>query len=174
VSVAPGDLVIGVGNPWRGDDGAGLAVTRRLRELSPAGVEVREIEGDATALMDVWAGADRVVVIDAAQSGAPPGTVRRFDAHAKALPARLLRSSTHAFGVPEAIELARALGRLPATVDVYAIEGASFATGDRLTPSVEQATETLAAALAARSARFHGSDRVVCPVCRPTPPDGDC
>jgi hydrogenase maturation protease len=138
-------IVIGVGNAWRGDDGAGLAVTRRLRELAPAGVEVREIEGDATALMDVWSGADRVVVVDAAKSGAPPGTVRRFDAHAAALPARLLRSSTHVFGVPDAIELARALGRLPATIEVYAIEGASFAAGDRLTPSVARAAETLAA-----------------------------
>jgi hydrogenase maturation protease len=143
-------IVIGVGNAWRGDDGAGLAVARRLRELSPAGVEVHEIEGDATALMDVWFGADRVVVVDAAQSGAAPGTVRRFDVRAAALPARLLRSSTHAFGVPDAIELARALGRLPATVDVYAIEGASFAAGDGLTPSVERAAEALALALGAR------------------------
>jgi hydrogenase maturation protease len=150
----PGDrpplIVIGVGNAWRGDDGAGLAVTRRLRELSPAGVEVREIEGDATALMDIWAGADRVVVVDAAQSGAPPGTVRHFDVLAAALPARLLRSSTHALGVPDAIELARALGRLPATIDVYAIEGANFAAGDGLTPSVERAAEALAVALGTR------------------------
>jgi hydrogenase maturation protease len=143
-------IVIGVGNAWRGDDGAGLAVARRLRELSPTGVEVREIEGDATALMDVWAGADRVVVVDAGQSGAPPGTVRRFDVCAAALPARLLRSSTHAFGVPDAIELARALGRLPATVDVYAIEGASFAAGDGLTLPVERAAEALAVALGTR------------------------
>jgi hydrogenase maturation protease len=143
-------IVIGVGNAWRGDDGVGLAVARRLRELSPPDVEVRAIEGDATALMDAWAGADRVVVVDAAQSGAAPGSVRRFDAHAAALPVRLLRSSTHAFGVPDAIELARALGRLPATVDVYAIEGASFAAGDGLTPSVERAAEALAVALGTR------------------------
>jgi hydrogenase maturation protease len=91
-----------------------------------------------------------VVVVDAAQSGAPPGTVRRFDARAAPVPARLLRSSTHAFGVPDAIELARTLGRLPAALDVYAIEGAAFAAGDRLTPSVERAAEDLAAALAAR------------------------
>jgi hydrogenase maturation protease len=143
-------IVIGVGNAWRGDDGAGLAVARCLRELAPAGIEVREVEGEATAVMEAWAGADSVVVVDAAQSGAPPGTVRRFDARAAPVPARLLRSSTHAFGVPDAIELARTLGRLPAALDVYAIEGAAFAAGDRLTPSVERAAEDLAAALAAR------------------------
>ena len=69
-------MVIGVGNAWRGDDGAGLAVARRVRELAPAGVEVREVESDATALVDVWSGAEHVVVVDAARSGAAPGTVR--------------------------------------------------------------------------------------------------
>jgi hydrogenase maturation protease len=140
-------MVIGVGNTWRGDDGAGLAVARRVRELSPAGVEVRELEGDATALVDTWSGAEQVVVIDAAESGAPPGTVQRFDARSQPLPVRSLRSSTHAFGVSDAVELARALGRLPRRLDVYAIEGASFTAGDRLSPDVERAVDELATTL---------------------------
>jgi hydrogenase maturation protease len=141
-------ILIGVGNAWRGDDGAGLAVARRVRELSPAGVEVREVEGDATALVEAWSGAEGVVVVDAAESGAPPGTVRRFDARTRPLPARSLRSSTHAFGVADAVELARALDRLPARLDVYAIEGASFTAGERLSPAVERAVDELAASLA--------------------------
>jgi hydrogenase maturation protease len=140
-------ILIGVGNAWRGDDGAGLAVARRVRELAPAGVEIREVEGDATALVDVWWGAEQVVVVDAAESGAPPGTVRRFDARSGPLPVRSLRSSTHAFGVADAVELARALGRLPDRLDVYAIEGASFTAGDRLSPAVERAVDELATAL---------------------------
>jgi hydrogenase maturation protease len=141
-------ILIGVGNAWRGDDGAGLAVARRVRELSPAGVEVREVEGDATALVEAWSGAEGVVVVDAAESGAPAGTVRRFDARTQPLPARSLRSSTHAFGVADAVELARALDRLPARLDVYAIEGASFTAGERLSPAVERAVDELAASLA--------------------------
>ncbi len=157
-------IVIGVGNAWRGDDGAGLAVARRLREAAPAGLEVREVEGDASALVDAWAGADRVVVVDAAESGAPPGTVRRFDAVAEPLPARGVRSSTHAFGVPDAIELSRALGRLPARLDVYAIEGAGFTAGDRLSPAVDQAVAAVVEELrsaVARSARSAASARAV-------------
>jgi hydrogenase maturation protease len=141
-------ILIGVGNAWRGDDGAGLAVARRVRELSPAGVEVREVEGDATALVEVWSGAEGVVVVDAAQSGALPGTVRRFDARARPLPARSLRSSTHAFGVSDAVELARALDRLPARLDVYAIEGASFTAGEGLSQAVGRAVDELAESLA--------------------------
>jgi hydrogenase maturation protease len=90
------------------------------------------------------------VVVDAAASGAPPGTIRRFDARAGRLPARLMRSSTHALGVPEAIELARALGRLPARVEVYAIEGARFTAGAELSPAVEQAVGELAESLRGR------------------------
>ena len=142
-------ILIGVGNGWRGDDGAGLAVARRVRELAPDGVEVREVEGDATALVDAWSGAEHVVVVDAAQSGAAPGTVRRFDAGSQPLPVRSLRSSTHAFGVSDAVELARSLGRLPGRLEVYAIEGASFVAGDRLSPSVERAVAELAGELSA-------------------------
>jgi hydrogenase maturation protease len=142
-------ILIGVGNGWRGDDGAGLAVARRVRELAPDGIEVREVEGDATALVDAWSGAEHVVVLDAAQSGAAPGTVQRFDARAQPLPVRSLRSSTHAFGVSDAVELARSLGRLPDRLEVYAIEGASFVAGDRLSPSVERAVAELAGELSA-------------------------
>jgi hydrogenase maturation protease len=149
-------IVIGVGNAWRGDDGAGLAVARRLRDLAPAGVEVREVEGDSSVLVSAWAGADRVVVVDAAASGAPPGTVRRFDAVAEPLPARSVRSSTHAFGVPDAIELSRALGRLPASLEVYAVEGGSFTAGDGLSPAVEASVAKLVKELLSTGARTVG------------------
>jgi hydrogenase maturation protease len=141
-------MVIGVGNAWRGDDAAGLVVARRLRELAPAGLEVHEHEGEATGLLETWAGARHVVLIDAAASGAPAGTVRRFDARGRPLPARTLRSSTHAFGVADAIELARSLGRLPARLDVYAVEGTDFSAGGDLTPAVARAAERLAQTLA--------------------------
>jgi hydrogenase maturation protease len=140
--------VIGVGNAWRGDDAAGLVVARRLRELAPAGVQVHEHEGEATGLLETWDEAQHVVLVDAAASGAPAGTVHRFDARARPLPARTLRSSTHAFGVADAIELARSLGRLPAQLDVYAVDGADFAAGAELTPVVAVAARRLAESLA--------------------------
>jgi hydrogenase maturation protease len=146
-------IVIGVGNAFRGDDGAGLAVAGRLRELSPEGIDVREVDGDASALVHAWSDADRVVVVDAAASGATPGTVRRFDACSGPLPASHVRSSTHAFGVPDAVELGRALGRLPRSLEVYAIEGASFEAGEPLTPAVMRAVDEVASELAATRER---------------------
>jgi hydrogenase maturation protease len=120
--------VIGVGNAARGDDAAGLIAARRLGGI--------EHEADPLALLDVWDGAESVVVIDAVRSGAAPGTIHRFDA-TEPLPAALRSStSTHAVGLAETIELARALGRLPERLIVYGIEGERFEAGADLTPAV--------------------------------------
>jgi hydrogenase maturation protease len=73
--------------------------------------------GDGAALMEVWRGEETVIIIDAVKSGALPGTIRRFDARAQPIPKDAFRCSTHAFGVAEAIELARALARLPPESD---------------------------------------------------------
>jgi hydrogenase maturation protease len=129
-------LVIGLGNAARGDDAAGLIAARRL-----GGVEH---EGDALALLDVWDETASAVVIDAVASGAEPGTIHCFDAGAGPLPARLRSStSTHAIGLGEAIELARALGRLPTRLIVFGIEGERFEAGAALTPAVAEAVDAL-------------------------------
>jgi hydrogenase maturation protease len=136
--------VVAVGNPWRSDDAAGLTVARRLRGTLAADVELREEAGEPTVLVDACEGADALWLVDAVSSGAPPGTVHRIDAAERALPAELFRTSTHHIGLAEAVELARALGRLPRTAVVFGIEGASFEAGHGLTPAVEAAVERVA------------------------------
>jgi hydrogenase maturation protease len=147
-------VVIGVGNDYRGDDGVALAIVRRLEGNVPADVTVRSFEQEPTRLIDAWDGADTAIVVDAAGSGAEPGTLHRFDASAEPIPASVFRSSTHAFGVGEAIELARALGRLPRHVVVYGVEGGSFAAGEGLSPPVAEAVEPAAAAVLEELARL--------------------
>jgi hydrogenase maturation protease len=132
-------VVIGVGNDWRRDDAAGLAVARRLRGRLGGAVSVLEHEGEPVALVEVWSDAQEAVIVDAVSSGAAPGTIHRLDARRQRLPATLFRGSTHAFSLAEAIELARALERLPGRLLVYGIEGESFAAGSGLSPTVEQA-----------------------------------
>ena len=142
-------LVVGVGNAWRGDDAAGPAVAERLRALAP-GIEVRTLDGDASALLELWSGHEYVVLVDAASSGARPGTLHELSAHDPALPAAALRSSTHAFGVAEAVGLAAALGRLPDRLEILAIEGADFSLGAPLSPAVSRTVDALAERLARR------------------------
>ena len=140
-------VVVGVGNAYRGDDGAGLAVAERIRGRAPGGVEVVTCEQEASRVIDAIEGREAAVLVDASSSGAAPGTIHRFDASVEPVPARSFRSSTHAFGVGEAIELARALGRLPATVVVYGIEGSEFWAGEGLSVAVAAAVESTADAV---------------------------
>ena len=135
-------LVIGLGNRDRGDDAVGLLLARRLREVLPKEVPVREHEGDLLALLALWRDADLVIVVDAMRSGAPPGSVRRFEAHREPLPAAMtLGYSTHGVGLAEVIELARSLKELPSRLIVYGVEGARFEPGGSLTPEVARAIE---------------------------------
>lgn len=130
-------LVIGVGNDYRGDDAVGLLVARRIRALHLPQVQVIESDGECTKLMECWKGAERVILIDAVQSGAPPGTIHRV--MAQDLPAHWLHCSTHAFGVAEAIALAQALGQLPRPFSILGIEGSTFAIGAALSEQVAAA-----------------------------------
>ena len=134
-------LILGCGNPDRADDAAGLLVARRLREL---GIQARELGGEALELLDAWSGEADVLVVDAVKSGAPPGTITVWDARTSPLPACQFRCSTHALGVAEAIELARALDRLPSKLIVVGIEGHRFDRGEPPSAEVAEAVERLA------------------------------
>jgi hydrogenase maturation protease len=139
-------LVIGIGNPDRGDDAAGVAVARRVREVaSRRVVTVAELIGDQLALLDAWEGAKEVYVIDAVYSGGVPGTVYSFDARLPLDP-RFRHRGTHTFSIA-VIELARALDRLPARLIGYGIEGAVFEHGAGLSPAAEAAVRTVTSRL---------------------------
>ena len=141
-------LVLGVGNAWRSDDAAGIEVVRRLRAV-PA-LRARDYEGDPAGLIEAWDGEPVVVLVDAVSSGARAGTVHRLDPLLEPLPAELFPGSTHHLGLPEAVELARALDRLPGRLELLGIEGADFGAGEGLTPAVERAVEQVAAELERR------------------------
>ena len=140
-------LVIGIGNPTRGDDAAGLVVARRIREeASPGDVTVTELAGDQLALLDAWTGAREVYLIDAVCSGGTPGTVYGFDA-AEPLTARFWHRGTHTFSLADVIALGRALGRLPGRLTGYGIEGGTFELGAPLSAEVDAAVQAVTAAL---------------------------
>ncbi len=137
------NLVIGIGTPDHGDDAAGLLVAERVRAAtSPRTVTVRELVGDQLGLLDLWTGAREVYVIDAVRSGAPPGTVYRFDG-VEHLTSQFAGRGTHDFGLADVVALARALGELPARLVGYGIEGALWRPGDPMSPPVMDAIGTV-------------------------------
>ena len=135
--------IIGIGNPDRGDDAAGRQVAQIVRGRL-ACADVRECNGDVMQLVGQLADAAAVILIDASYSGCEPGTTRRFDVADSPLPLQPPGASTHGLGACEAIELARALGRLPERCVVYTIEGAHFRPGTPLSPAVRRAVADLA------------------------------
>ncbi len=131
-------LVIGIGNPERGDDGAGRQVARRLAVRCHDGIETCECGGEATELMDTWSGAEDVVLVDACRGAGPRGSVHRFGPEDALRLARLRHASTHSLGVAAAIGLARALGSLPKRLVIYAIEAGATDEGCGLSPEVDR------------------------------------
>jgi len=136
-------LVIGVGNEARGDDAVGLLAARKINALSLTGVIVLTEQRDGIALITAWqqSGAERVILVDAVSSGAPPGTVRRLHLSADTLPLLDERASTHNIGLAQAVELARILACLPASLILYTVEASQFGLEAALSPEVAQAVD---------------------------------
>ncbi|MDR3472940.1 MAG: hydrogenase maturation protease [Devosia sp.] len=148
-------LVVGFGNPDRGDDAAGPLVVRALAGRIAA--RVLEAHGDALALIDEWRGAEALVLIDAAAPMGCPGRIHSVDIAAADLPRDLSVGSTHAFGLPEAVALSRRLGSLPPRAMVYAIEGVRFDPGAPVSPEVAGAIADVAARVQAFAAAVRGA-----------------
>jgi hydrogenase maturation protease len=148
---------LGVGNPDRGDDGAGPCVAALLRES--AALDIVECRGEAGAILAALEGAVEAIIVDASLSSAPAGTVRRFDLAAEGAPLSLdCGCSSHGFGLAEAIGLARTLGTLPPVCVLFTIEGESFAPGAPLSSAAQAGAAAAAARILAEFAAKERAD----------------
>lgn len=144
----PQTRVLGIGNPWRGDDAAGLLAAQALRARKLPGVTVIETNIVDPALIDAWQGVDRLIVVDAVVSGAAPGMVHCFDLSQESLPGGLAFCSSHAFDLAALLNLARALERLPPQVWVFGVEAREFAPGQAVSETVLRGVTACVAAMA--------------------------
>lgn len=139
--------VIGCGNPEAGDDAAGLVALRRARQRLAGlpDVEVASAGSGAHAL-DLVAGADAVVVVDAVRTpeGArTPGTVIRADVGPDGLPVEVSASlSSHGLGLADVLAINRAVGNTPRVVFV-GVEGRDMVQGRPMSPAVRAAIPEL-------------------------------
>lgn len=135
-------LVAAVGNVLRGDDGFGPAVAARLPPL-PEGAEVIETGiGGVALLQELLAGCDGLILIDAVDRGAPPGTVFLIEpevGEAEHVP------DLHLLNPERVLTMAKALGCLPPRVLIVGCQPADVDELDeRLSPPVERAVEVAA------------------------------
>jgi len=142
-----GAVVVGVGNPFRGDDGAGPRLVARLRELCP---DLPAIDAGGApeehAERILGMGVARAVLVDAAPMGLPPGSVRSLPA------ARLGDTAVSTHRIPPGLFVAL-LARLGGIGTVIVgIEPGSVEPGESLSPAVAEAVERLAAQAATERA----------------------
>jgi len=135
-------VLLALGSRFRGDDAVGPWVADRLAER---GLDCRVMEGaaDALTLLAAWEGARLAVVIDAAVTGAAPGSIHRVDLERTPLPKALARCTSHGLGLAEALELGRQLARLPDRLVIFAVEAKTFEPGAPLTEAVARAAGDL-------------------------------
>lgn len=139
-------LVVGLGSVDRGDDAVGVLVVRQVADVP--GADVIEVS-DPSRLVDLGAGRDVMVLVDAVSSGSAPGTVHVVEVGDQALPIRSAAASTHWVGLGHAIELARVLDMLPARVVVVGIEAGALESGSGLSAPVNEAMPLAVAAVLA-------------------------
>jgi hydrogenase maturation protease len=131
------NVVIGVGNPYRRDDGVGPIVAD---EIARRGGHAVQCDGEPAGLMLAWEGADLAVIVDAVVcQPATPGRIHRT----ATVPAARGGTSSHGLGIPDAVALATALGRMPQRLVVYAVEAADVGLGIGLSDPVAGAVPTL-------------------------------
>lgn len=136
------NLVIGIGNLLRADDGVGIHAAKRLKEERPD-VEAVDISTASIDILDLIRGRDNVVIIDAIKTGAEPGTIQRITS-------RELRSndvtSSHALDLCGILTLGRLLYRdeMPKKLVVLAVEAEDINSySSKLTTKVQLATTKL-------------------------------
>jgi hydrogenase maturation protease len=127
-------LVLGYGNPLRGDDGVGRVVAQRLEQiLSPAVAEIREAHQLTPELAEVIGRVQLVVFIDAA-CGGDPGAITSKNVQ----PGRGARAMEHRLGPEELLAVTRDVyGRCP-EAHVLTIAGQNWACSESLSPEVDE------------------------------------
>jgi hydrogenase maturation protease len=144
--------IIGCGNLQRMDDGAGVLVAQRLREL---GIPAEIQSGGAFDLIAGWDHEEHLILIDAVMTGAPAGTIHVWEGSPPRLP-HAQRLSSHGFGMAEAFRLGQVLNCLPERITVFGIEGDQFSIGEQVSTEVAAASERVAQQIASEFApEFH-------------------
>jgi len=130
-------LVLGLGNPLMGDDGAGVAALERLRDEweIPPGVELVDGGTWGMNLLPLIESARHLILIDAIRSGAAPGTLVVLER--AQLPRYFsLKISPHQIDLREVLALAELRGLLPDDLVAVGIEPERVELELRLSPSV--------------------------------------
>lgn len=142
-------IIVGIGNPYRGDDASGWAVIDGLMKKVEMGSVIRLVKqrGDIAELIDLFGQYKTVYLVDACRSHAPNGTWRRIDVQKEPILEENPQTSTHGFSVSQAISLAKNLGQLPNKLILYVISSDSYTISDTFSPCVAKSVDLVVEAI---------------------------
>jgi len=143
---APGRVVVlGIGNSLLADDGVGVHAIRCLREAVP-GDDIEWLDAGTLnfSLLQYLDNARALIVIDAAELHAPPGTVRVFQgAEMDQAVGAGQHSSVHEAGLADLMTMARFKGCLPEHRALISVQPQRIDWGDELSPPVAAALSSI-------------------------------
>ncbi len=136
-------LVLGVGNPFRRDDGIGPAVIQRLQiEKGLDGIDLLDGGIDGFSLLEYLHGYDTAFIIDAVEMGLSPGEIRMFTPEEAKLTIQTDALSTHGFGLAEVIGLMHTLD-IQTNLHIIGVQAKDISFGEEMSPEVASKIEDI-------------------------------
>jgi hydrogenase maturation protease len=135
----PPILVLGIGNILLRDDGLGVRAVEAMRQMDlPQEIELVDGGTAGANLLDIMCDRQKVIVVDAMDAGAAPGTIVRMtleDLASRRAPV----FSSHEFSLLETVAMAQHLSAAPAELVLIGVQPQEWSAGDRLTPAIQSA-----------------------------------
>ena len=140
-------IIVGIGNPYRGDDAAGWAVIDGLKEEVGSAIKLVKERGDIAELIDIFTRHKSVYLVDACSSSEFTAAWQRIDVNRQPLLEENPQTSTHGFSITQAISLAKNLDQLPNKLILYAINGNNYSISNELSPAVANSVDSVIKAI---------------------------
>ena len=134
-------LVIGVGNLYRRDDGAGIHVVNQLKKKAPT-LDAIDVALGSVEILEAMIGYERVIIVDAMVTGAEPGSYFHVNIAMGDEPPVV--SYSHGIDLITTLELGKRLytDQMPKELMVIGIEVEDTLTmSEECTPRVRDAVE---------------------------------
>lgn len=138
------DLILGIGNLLLTDEGIGIHAVQRLFEMPAIGGDVEIVDGGTAGLnlLSYLEGVDRLVIIDAVETGGSPGTLVRLAGNQ--VPAYMaLKVSPHEITLPDFLAAARLRDLYPKEVIIWGMQPGCLEVGIDLSPPLQARLDTL-------------------------------
>jgi hydrogenase maturation protease len=131
-------IVVGIGNKYLRDDGIGVQVADELAGSLGEKVLVRSCQSADISLLAQFAGASKVVLVDALKSGADPGTVSRYTILPNKNPLDSVRG-LHSLDLRDVFDIATQTGLLTCPVTIIGVEPKEISVGEGMSDELVQA-----------------------------------